>query len=76
MTSQPTPQLYGRRNHLRRAFRIEFYVRLILTVTTVFLLMAPSAILFLVAGHNLMKLIVIFVFVLLFSAALSIFTKA
>ncbi|KAL6715215.1 hypothetical protein ACLMJK_007479 [Lecanora helva] len=72
----PTQQLHAKDNLIRRKSRVEFYVRLNLTVTTVFLLMAPSAILFLVPGHNLLKLMLILLFVLLFSAALSIFTKA
>ena len=45
-------------------------------MTTVFLLMAPSAFLFIVPSHKILKLILIIVFVMIFSAALSIFTKA
>lgn len=51
-------------------------VRLTLTVIAVVLLMAPTIVLFLVSGHNTLKIILIMVFTLLFSAAMSVFTKA
>lgn len=51
-------------------------VRLTLTVIAVMLLMAPTIVLFLVSGHGTLKIILIIVFTLLFSAAMSVFTKA
>ena len=62
-------QLYSKK-------RVDLLVRLILTVVTVILLMAPTAVLFLVPEHAVVKLVVIVVFTLLFSAALGVFTKA
>ncbi|KAL9604370.1 MAG: hypothetical protein Q9219_000558 [cf. Caloplaca sp. 3 TL-2023] len=62
-------QLYSKK-------RVDLLVRLILTGVTVVLLMAPTAVLFLVPEHAVVKLIVIVVFTLLFSAALGLFTKA
>ena len=56
--------------------RTEVIVRLILTLATVGLLVGPSAVLFLVDGHSKLKILLIMVFVLLFSLALSLFTKA
>ena len=56
--------------------RIDLLVRLVLTVTTVALLVGPSAVLFLWPGHNLVKIVLIMLFTLLFSLALSAFTKA
>ncbi|KAI4132139.1 MAG: hypothetical protein LQ338_000893 [Usnochroma carphineum] len=56
--------------------RVDILVRLILTIVTVALLMAPTAVLFLVPEHAVVKLVVIVVFTLLFSAALGVFTKA
>ena len=38
--------------------------------------MAPSAVLFLMDGHGILKVLIIMIFTLLFSAALSVFTKA
>lgn len=57
-------------------YRVDILVRLILTIVTVVLLMAPTAVLFLVPEHAIVKLVVIVVFTLLFSAALGVFTKA
>ncbi|KAI4200003.1 MAG: hypothetical protein LQ346_002476 [Caloplaca aetnensis] len=57
-------------------YRVDTLVRLVLTIVTVVLLMAPTAILFLVPEHAVVKLVVIVVFTLLFSAALGVFTKA
>lgn len=62
-------QLYSKK-------RVDLLVRLILTIFTVALLMAPTAVLFLVPEHAVVKLVVIVVFTMLFSAALGIFTKA
>ncbi|KAL8711527.1 MAG: hypothetical protein Q9225_007101 [Loekoesia sp. 1 TL-2023] len=56
--------------------RVDLLVRLILTIVTVMLLMAPTAVLFLVPEHAVVKLMVIVVFTFLFSAALGVFTKA
>jgi hypothetical protein len=50
--------------------------RAALTVTTVAILIGPSAILFEVRGHPVAKLFVIMTFTLLFSLAVSLFTKA
>lgn len=62
-------QLYSKK-------RVDLLVRLILTIFTVALLMAPTAVLFLVPEHAVVKLVVIVVFTMLFSAALGVFTKA
>ena len=62
--------------HLMSKFRMDVLVRLILTLTTVGLLVGPSAILFLVPDHRILKIVIIMLFTLLFSAAVSIFTKA
>lgn len=56
--------------------RIDVIVRLILTITTVSLLMLPSAVLYLLPEHQALKIILIMLFTLLFSSALTIFTKA
>ena len=55
---------------------MDVLVRLILTLTTVGLLVGPSAILFFVPGHRTLKIVLIMLFTLLFSAAVSVFTKA
>ena len=51
-------------------------MRLTLTVIAVVLLMAPTTVLFIVPGHGALKIVLILLFTLLFSAAMSIFTKA
>lgn len=56
--------------------RTDIVVRLILTLTTVGLLVGPSTVLFIVPGHPTLKIVLIMVFTLLFSAAVSVFTKA
>lgn len=56
--------------------RTDIVVRLILTLTTVGLLVGPSTVLFIVPGQPTLKIVLIMVFTLLFSAAVSIFTKA
>lgn len=56
--------------------RTDIVVRLILTLTTVGLLIGPSTVLFVVPGHHILKIVLIMLFTLLFSAAVSIFTKA
>lgn len=56
--------------------RVDILVRLVLTIVTVALLMAPTAILFLVPEHAVVKLVVIVFFTLLFSVTLGVFTKA
>ena len=62
--------------HLISKRRTDVVVRLVLTLTTVGLLVGPSAVLFLVNGRSKLKLLLIMVFVLLFSLAVSVFTKA
>ena len=62
--------------HLISKYRVDMLVRLILTITTVSLLVGPSAVLFTVSGHGTMKILLILLFTLLFSAAVSFFTKA
>ncbi|KAL8722798.1 MAG: hypothetical protein Q9181_007415 [Wetmoreana brouardii] len=56
--------------------RVDVLARLILTVVSVVLLVAPTAVLFLVPEHGWFKILLIMIFTLLFSAALSLFTKA
>lgn len=56
--------------------RIDILIRIVLTITSVSMLLGPSAVLFLVSGHNLLKLSLIGVFTILFSAALHAFSKA
>ncbi|KAK0513549.1 hypothetical protein JMJ35_003913 [Cladonia borealis] len=62
--------------HLMSKYRMDVLVRLILTLTTVGLLVGPSAILFFVPDHRTLKIVLIMLFTLLFSAAVSVFTKA
>ena len=62
--------------HLYSKYRIDFLVRLTLTIISVLLLMAPTALLFLVQGHYKLKLILIMIFTLFFSVAMGVFTKA
>ncbi|KAI4259769.1 MAG: hypothetical protein LQ352_000575 [Teloschistes flavicans] len=57
-------------------YRVDVLARLILTIVSVLLLAAPTAILFLVPEHGWFKIVLIMIFTLLFSAALSVFTKA
>ena len=51
-------------------------VRLTLTFIAVVLLMAPTTVLFVVPAHATLKIVLIMLFTLLFSAAMSVFTKA
>lgn len=62
--------------HLYSKYRIDVLVRLTLTLITVFLLAAPTALLYLVTGHAKLKIGLIVIFTLFFSAALGVFTKA
>ncbi len=62
-------QLYSKR-------RVDVVVRLVLVLTTVALLVGPSAVLYFVAGQSALKICLIMVFTLLFAAALSVCTKA
>ena len=62
--------------HLISKYRIDMIVRLVLTLTTVGLLIGPSAVLYTVSGHGPLKIMIIMVFTLLFSVAVSLFTKA
>ncbi|KAL8758020.1 MAG: hypothetical protein Q9199_001804 [Rusavskia elegans] len=57
-------------------YRVDVLARLILTVVAVVLLMVPTAVLFLVPEHGILKIMLIMIFTMLFSAALSVFTKA
>ncbi|KAL8790444.1 MAG: hypothetical protein Q9213_000596 [Squamulea squamosa] len=57
-------------------YRVDVLARLILTVVAVVLLMVPTAVLFLVQDHGVLKIMLIMIFTMLFSAALSVFTKA
>ncbi|KAI4276507.1 MAG: hypothetical protein LQ337_002436 [Flavoplaca oasis] len=57
-------------------YRVDVLARLILTVVAVVLLMVPTAVLFLVQEHGILKIMLIMIFTMLFSAALSVFTKA
>ncbi|OCL11263.1 hypothetical protein AOQ84DRAFT_386949 [Glonium stellatum] len=56
--------------------RIDTFVRLIITFLAVVLLMAPVVVLFEGTSSGPVKIIIILVFTLFFSAALSIFTRA
>ncbi|KAI4249155.1 MAG: hypothetical protein L6R40_000613 [Gallowayella cf. fulva] len=57
-------------------YRVDVLARLILTIVAVVLLMVPTAVLFLVQEHGILKIMLIMIFTMLFSAALSVFTKA
>lgn len=61
---------------LRSGFRVDALVRLVLCITIVVLLIAPTWILFILSERNIMKIIVIMIFTLLFSTAISYFSKA
>ena len=56
--------------------RTDIVVRLILTLMTVGLLVGPTTVLFVVPAHRTLKIVLIMLFTLLFSAAVSVFTKA
>lgn len=62
--------------HLCSKVRIDIAVRLVLVLTTVALLVGPSAVLFFVPGRSSLKICLIMAFTLLFAAALSVCTKA
>ncbi|KAL8804775.1 MAG: hypothetical protein Q9182_002367 [Xanthomendoza sp. 2 TL-2023] len=68
-TDDPYVQLYSK-------YRVDFLARLVLTIVAVVLLMVPTAVLFLVQKHAVLKIMLILVFTMLFSAALSLTTKA
>lgn len=61
---------------LRSRHRIDVLIRIMLTVTAVSMLLGPSAVLYLVSGHESFKLLLIGAFAFLFSAALHTFSKA
>ena len=61
---------------LRSKYRIDILIRIVLTFTAVSMLLAPSAVLYVVSGHNVLKLLLIGVFTILFSVALHAFSKA
>ena len=62
--------------HLRSRHRIDILIRIVLTISAVSMLLGPSAALYLVAGHNALKLLLIGTFTVLFSAALHTCSKA
>ncbi|KAK6390006.1 hypothetical protein LTR65_006059 [Meristemomyces frigidus] len=62
--------------HLYAKSRIDTFVRLIITVLAVALLMAPVVVLFRAEESGAVKILIILLFTLFFSVALSIFTKA
>ena len=62
--------------HLYSKYRIDILVRLILTVLAVMILIAPTVVLYVVHDGHASKIVTILVFTMLFSAALSVFTKA
>ena len=68
-SDDPYVRLYSKR-------RIDILARLILTIVSTALLVAPTAVLFLVHDSNIVKIMLIMVFTLLFSMALSVMTKA
>ena len=62
--------------HIRREKRVEKLVRLIVTVATISLLMLPTTLLYLLPSPHIVKMIIVVVFTLLFSSAISVLTKA
>ena len=56
--------------------RIDTFVRLIITVLAVALLMAPVVVLFRAEESGAIKILIILLFTLGFSVALSVFTRA
>lgn len=62
--------------HLYSQYRIDVLARLILTIISVILLIVPTTVLFLLPEYRGLKIGLIMIFTLLFSAALSVFTKA
>lgn len=61
---------------LRSKHRIDVLIRVVLTITAVSMLLGPSAVLYIVSGHKVLKLLLIGAFTVLFSAALHAFSKA
>ncbi|KAL9036259.1 MAG: hypothetical protein Q9180_004403 [Flavoplaca navasiana] len=57
-------------------YRVDTLVRLILAIVAVILLMVPTAVLYLVQEQGILKIVLIMIFTVLFSASLSVFTKA
>jgi len=68
-TSDKLVNLYSKR-------RIDTFVRLIISMLAVALLIAPTVVLFQAEESNALRIIVILLFTLAFSVALSVFTKA
>ncbi|TKA66353.1 hypothetical protein B0A49_08795 [Cryomyces minteri] len=62
--------------HLYSKERIDILVRLIITIFAVALLMAPVVVLLSAKESGTIKIVVVLLFTLFFSAALSVFTKA
>ena len=61
---------------LRSKDRIDILIRIVLTITSASMLLGPSAVLYLVNGHNVLKLLLIGAFTVFFSVALHAFSKA
>lgn len=61
---------------LRSKHRIDVLIRVVLTITAVSMLLGPSSVLYIVSGHNILKLMLIGALTVLFSAALHAFSKA
>lgn len=69
-------KLEARFIYIVQSERVERIVRLILTIFIVALMMLPITVLFVLPGHDTVKIVLVLVFTLLFCVALSIFTKA
>lgn len=70
------PKLDARFTYIVQNERVEGIVLLILTVFIVGLTMLPTAVLFVLPSHGMVKIVLVILFTLLFCVALSIFTKA
>lgn len=76
-TSPEQRRISGNANlTLRSKHRIDVLIRIVLTITAASMLLGPSAVLYIVNGHNILKLLLIGAFTILFSAALHAFSKA
>ena len=69
------PKLDARFTYTVQNERVEGIVRLILTIFIVGLMMLPTVVLFVLPSHDIVKIVLIILFTLLFCVALSIFTK-
>ena len=70
------PKLDARFTYIAQNERVEGIVRLILIISIVGLMMLPTAMLFVLPSHDIVKIVLVILFTLLFCVALSIFTKA